>query len=109
MSIRPEARRPIRFFAATALVPLLVVDLAGTANAGGLYLEEFATDSTAQFDKTDSPINNGGNGGGQGGFIPMLGSGYSHKLHDRVRLGVGVFSVAGAALDPDNSWRETFS
>jgi long-chain fatty acid transport protein len=120
--------------------------LAGAAQAGGLYLEEFATNSmgtagagsqayasdagttidnpagmtrleghqifagfapgvgTVQFDKTNSPVNDGGNGGDQGGFIPMLGSGYAHKLHDRVRLGIGVFSVAGAALDADNGW-----
>jgi long-chain fatty acid transport protein len=134
-------------YAATVMVgSLFSMSLAGSAFAGGLYLEEFATNSmgtagagaqayasdagttidnpagmtrleghqlfggfapggsTAKFDKTDSPTNSGGNGGDQGGFIPMLGGGYSHKLHDRVRLGIGVFSVAGAALDPQNSW-----
>jgi len=60
--------------------------------------------STIKFDKTDSAVNQGGNGGDQGGFIPLLGSGYSHKLHDRVRLGIGVFAISGAALDPENSW-----
>lgn len=60
--------------------------------------------STVKFDKTNSGFNQGGNGGDQGGFIPLIGSGYSHKLHDRVRLGIGVFAVSGAALDPENSW-----
>jgi long-chain fatty acid transport protein len=59
---------------------------------------------TTKFDATDDPVNTGGNGGEQGGFIPMLGGGYAHKLHDRIRLGVGVYSIAGASLDPENSW-----
>ena len=124
----------------------LVLLVTGTAQAGGLYLQEFATSSmgtagagrhayasdggtilhnpagmtrleghqvfagfapgggTVKFDTTDSAVNQGGNGGDQGGFIPLLGGGYSHKLHDRVRLGMGVFAVSGAALDPSNSW-----
>ena len=60
--------------------------------------------STIKFDTTDDPVNQGGNGGDQGGFIPLIGSGYSHKLHDRVRLGMGIFAVSGAALDPQNTW-----
>jgi len=124
----------------------LVFAFGGAAQAGGLYLEEFATNSMGtagagsqayaadaattienpagmtrleghqifagfapgggniKFDKTGSAVNDGGNGGTQGGFIPMLGAGYSHKLHDRIRLGIGVFSVSGAALDPEDSW-----
>lgn len=120
--------------------------LTGGAQAGGLYLHEFATSSmgtagaganayasdggtilhnpagmtrleghtlfagfapggaTVKFDTTNSAVNQGGNGGDQGGFIPLLGSGYSHKLHDRVRLGMGVFAVSGAALSPQNTW-----
>jgi long-chain fatty acid transport protein len=120
--------------------------IAGSAQAGGLYLQEFATSSmgtagagrhasasdggtilhnpagmtrldghmvfagfapgaaTVKFDTTDSGVNQGGGGGDQGGFIPLLGGGYSHRLHDRVRLGMGVFAVSGAALDPSNGW-----
>jgi long-chain fatty acid transport protein len=120
--------------------------LTGSAQAGGLYLQEYATSSmgtagagrhayasdggtilhnpagmtrlkghqlfagfapggsTIKFDTTDSAVNQGGNGGDQGGFIPLLGGGYSHKLHDRVRLGMGVFAVSGAALNPQNTW-----
>ena len=119
-----------------------------SAQAGGLYVEEFASNSmgtagagrgasaldagtvmhnpaaqtrleghqiwagftpgfaSIKFDKTDAAVNdNGGNGGQQASaLIPLLGSGYSHKLSDRVRLGVGVFSVSGASLDPSNNW-----
>jgi long-chain fatty acid transport protein len=146
-------KRPIRFRQITsfyaevslsALVALIL--LTGNAQAGGLYLQEFATSSmgtagagrqayasdggtilhnpagmtrleghtlflgfapgvaTTKFDTTNDPVNQGGNGGDQGGFIPLLGSGYSHKLHDRVRLGMGVFAVSGAALNPQSTW-----
>jgi long-chain fatty acid transport protein len=59
-----------------------------------------------KFDQTGSSVNaNGGNGGEQAGkLIPILGSGYAHKLHERVSLGAAVFSVAGATLDPSNNW-----
>lgn len=116
------------------------------AHAGGLYLEEYATNSmgtagagaaalgadagttihnpagmtrleghqifagfapggsTVQFDKDSATPNTGNNGRDQGSFIPMLGAGYSHQLHERVRLGIGIFSIAGASLDPDDDW-----
>jgi long-chain fatty acid transport protein len=137
---------PIEVVAWAVLASLLSLSSVGIARAGGLYLEEFATNSmgtagaggqayasdagtvienpagmtrleghqiftgfapgvgTVKFDKTSSSVNTGGNGGDQGGFIPMLGSAYAHKLTDRVRLGIGVFSVAGASMDPNNDW-----
>ena len=137
-----SSRALVRWAAGLTLVLLI----AGSAQAGGLYLQEYATTSmgtagagrhayasdggtiihnpagmtrleghvlfggfapggsTVKFDKTDSVVNQGGNGGEQGGFIPLLGGGYSHKLHDRVRLGMGVISVSGVALDPENEW-----
>ena len=67
-----------------------------TGLAPGFSVVKFDADS-------DTPIA-GGDGGDQGGFIPLLGSSYVHKLTDRIRLGIGAFSVAGAALDPKNSW-----
>jgi long-chain fatty acid transport protein len=138
-----------RFLGSAVFGLVIIWSLAGYvqgAHAGGLYLEEYATNSmgtagagsgayaadagttihnpagmtrleghqlfagfapggsTAQFDKNDGTPNTGNNGRDQGGFIPMLGGGYSHKLHERVRLGIGIFSVAGAALDPDYDW-----
>jgi len=146
-------KQPIRFLQITSvyaevwlctLVGLIL--LTGSAQAGGLYLQEYATSSmgtagagrhayasdggtilhnpagmtrleghelfagfapggtTTKFDTTSSAVNQGGNGGDQGGFVPLMGGGYSHKLHDRVRLGLGVFAVSGAALNPENSW-----
>jgi long-chain fatty acid transport protein len=131
-----------------ALIALVGLALASVAQAGGLYVEEYATNSMGtagagrtasaldagtlihnpagmtrleghqiwagftpgvgfiEFDKTDSAVNaNGGNGGNQGGsLVPMLGTGYAHKLTDRVSLGTAIFSVSGAALDPSNNW-----
>ncbi len=50
----------------------------------------------------------GGDGGQQAGPAPLLGSYYSHQINDRVTLGAGIFSVSGAALDPNNSWAGRF-
>jgi len=145
--VKRSNRRVTSSSFAVALSALLGLTLlTGSAHAGGLYLQEYATSSmgtagagrhayasdggtilhnpagmtrleghqlfagfapggsTTKFDTTDSAVNQGGNGGDQGGFIPLLGGGYSHKLHDRIRLGMGVFAVSGAALDPENSW-----
>ncbi len=52
---------------------------------------------------SDTPVA-GTNGGDQGGFIPIMGSQYVHKLSDRWRLGVGMLSFSGAALDPSDDW-----
>jgi len=144
-------RRPNRGIAGAtfdvALIALVGLALASVAQAGGLYVGEFATNSMGtagagagasaldagtvlhnpaamtrleghqvwagftpgvgfiEFDKTDSPVNsNGGNGGNQGAFVPLLGAGYAHKLNERVSLGVSVFSVSGASLNPSNNW-----
>jgi len=131
-----------------ALLVIVGLTLGSIAHAGGLYVEEFATNSmgtagagrgasaldagtvfhnpagmtrleghqmwagftpgigVVKFDRTDAAVNaNGGNGGNQGGdLIPLLSSGYAHKLNDRVSLGVAVFSVSGASLNPSNNW-----
>lgn len=143
-----RAKRRIGALRSEAALCLAILTLAGAAQAGGLYVEEFASNSmgtagagsqasaldagttlhnlagitrleghqiwagftpgvgTVKFDQTDSPVNaNGGNGGEQGGsLVPLLGSGYAHKLTDRVSLGVALFSVSGASLDPSNNW-----
>ncbi len=64
--------------------------------APGFSVVEFDADS-------DTPVA-GGDGGDQGDFIPLLSSNYVHRLSDRFRVGFGLVSVAGAALDPGNSW-----
>jgi long-chain fatty acid transport protein len=58
----------------------------------------------AQFDRDpDSPVA-GGNGGQQGGLVPLMSTAYVHKVSDRFRAGLGLVSISGAALDPNNNW-----
>jgi long-chain fatty acid transport protein len=59
---------------------------------------------TVKFDAdSDTPLG-GGDGGQQGGFLPISSNSYVHKLTDRWRLGLSLGSVSGAALDPSNGW-----
>ncbi len=57
--------------------------------------------SIVKFDKDTGTGNNGGN---QGGLIPLVGGAYVHKISDRFRAGLGLFSISGAALDPKSDW-----
>ena len=50
----------------------------------------------------------GGDGGDQGGFIPISSMSYVHKLSDRWRLGMSLQSFSGAALDPNDDWAGRF-
>jgi long-chain fatty acid transport protein len=60
--------------------------------------------SIVKFDPdSDTPVS-GSSGGNQGGLIPLLGSSYVHKVSDRWRFGLGIFSVSGASLDPNSNW-----
>ncbi len=65
--------------------------------APGASLVRFDQDS----DSLNSASNNGGN---QGGLIPLLSTSYVHKISDRWRAGLGIFSISGAALDPKSDW-----
>lgn len=56
---------------------------------------------------TDTPVS-GGNGGNQASTAPFLGAYYSHQLSDHVTFGAGLFSISGAALDPNDSWAGRF-
>ncbi len=51
----------------------------------------------------DSPSGTG-DGGQQGGFLPISSTSYVHKISDRWRLGMSLLSVSGAALNPGNDW-----
>lgn len=60
--------------------------------------------SNIEFDTApDTPVS-GGDGNDQGGLVPLLSSSYVHRLSDRIRIGLGLVSISGAGLDPDNSW-----
>jgi long-chain fatty acid transport protein len=62
---------------------------------------EFDTDS-------DTPVP-GGDGGDQAGLAPLLGSHGVLSVTDDLKLGMSVFSISGAALDPDDDWAGRFS
>jgi long-chain fatty acid transport protein len=62
---------------------------------------KFDTDADTPFD--------GGNGGDQAGFAPLLGSHGVWSVTDDLKLGMSVFSISGAALDPNNSWAGRYS
>jgi len=62
---------------------------------------EFDTDS-------DTPFS-GGDGGDQAGFAPLIGSHGVLSVTDDLRLGMSMFSISGAALDPNDSWAGRFS
>jgi long-chain fatty acid transport protein len=135
-------RRPALAIA-SAVAGLL---LAGSPQAGGLYLSTFGTPSMGtasagsgaiahdastalynpagmtrlddhqlvgglapgfskvEFDAEADTPRGGGDGGDQGGFIPISSNQYVHKLSDRWRFGMSLLSISGAALDPKNDW-----
>ncbi len=62
---------------------------------------EFDTDS-------DTPFS-GGDGGDQAGFVPLLGSHGVLSVTDDLKFGMSVFSISGAALDPDVDWAGRYS
>lgn len=60
--------------------------------------------SEIEFRQSDNTPTPGTNGGNQGGFVPIASGQYVHKLSERLRLGLSLFSVSGAVLDPRDNW-----
>lgn len=61
-----------------------------------------ATD--VQFDPDgDTPID-GGDGGSAGGLAPLAGFAYVHSVSGKLKLGVNVGTISGAALDYNSDW-----
>ena len=56
----------------------------------------------------DTPFN-GGNGGDQAGWAPLIGSHGVYSVTDDLKLGMSMFSLSGAALDPDDNWAGRYS
>ncbi len=56
----------------------------------------------------DTPFN-GGDGGDQAGWAPLIGSHGVYSVTDDLKLGMSMFSISGAALDPDNNWAGRYS
>jgi long-chain fatty acid transport protein len=137
-----------RIIVAQLALSLSVFVLAGSAQAGGLYVSTFGTSSmgaasagaNAVAEDASTVFHNpagmtrlddhqvsvglapgfsmvefdadaqteGGDGGDQGGFLPVTSSQYVHKLSERWRLGLSLFSISGASLDPNNGWAGRF-
>ncbi len=57
-----------------------------------------------KFDADASTPFAGGNGGDQAGWAPLLGSHGVFSVTDELKVGMSVFSISGAALDPNDGW-----
>jgi long-chain fatty acid transport protein len=57
-----------------------------------------------KFDADDDTMFAGGNGGDQAGLAPLLGSHGVYSATNDLKFGMSVFSVSGAALDPNDGW-----
>lgn len=64
--------------------------------------------STNKFKADQQTPSGGGDGGDQGGLVPIMGASYVHKLSDDVAVGLSLISLAGAALSPDDDWAGRF-
>ncbi len=60
--------------------------------------------SSIKFDQDSDTPTSGGNGGEQGGLVPITSAAYVHKVSDSVRFGLTLFSFAGAGMSPSNDW-----
>jgi len=63
---------------------------------------------SVKFDAIDTTPIAGGDGGDAGGFAPILGTFYAHRLTDRLSLGASLISITGAALEYDDGWAGRF-
>ena len=61
-----------------------------------------------KFDQDANTPFPGGNGGDQAGWAPLLGSHGVYSVTEDLKLGMSIFSLSGAALDPSDSWTGRF-
>lgn len=61
-----------------------------------------------KFDADPNTPFGGGNGGNQASLAPLIGSHGVYSVNDDLKLGMSIFSVAGASLDPSDSWTGRF-
>ena len=57
-----------------------------------------------EFDPDSSTPFSGGDGGDQANWAPILGSHGVVSVTEDLKVGMSLFSVAGASLDPDDDW-----
>ncbi len=62
-----------------------------------------------EFDPDPNTPFNGGDGGDQAGVAPLMGTHGMYSVSDDLKLGMSVFSMSGAALNPDDDWTGRFS
>ena len=61
-----------------------------------------------RFDPDPATPTGGSSGGNQGAIVPFGSQHYVHRLSDRWRAGLGVFSTSASVLDPDSDWAGRF-
>jgi long-chain fatty acid transport protein len=61
-----------------------------------------------EFDASSNSPGDGGDGGNQAGLAPVASASYVHRLTDRLRFGMGFFSISGSILDPNDGWQGRF-
>jgi long-chain fatty acid transport protein len=61
-----------------------------------------------KFDADPSTPFPGGNGGNQAGLAPLVGSHGVYSVNEDLKLGMSIFSVSGATLDPSDGWTGRF-
>ena len=112
-------------------LPEAAVTTSGTANAGTEAIADDATTlatnpagmtrlkgksfslgaglllPSTEFDVETTAVG-GGDGGEQGSPAPILSAFYVHPFGENFRAGLGLFSLTGAALDPDDDWAGRF-
>lgn len=77
-------------------------------NGNALTLGAGAIASDVEFE-TQSTVFSGGDGGQQGGIAPLLNSTYVQTITDDLKVGLGLYSISGSALDPDDDWVGRFA
>jgi len=60
--------------------------------------------ASVEFELDPATTISGGDGGQAAGTIPLLTGAYVHSFSDRLKLGVALYSTAGAALDYEPDW-----
>jgi long-subunit fatty acid transport protein len=73
--------------------PARMTRLDDHAFAGGFSLAS----GKVHFDASPSSPSRTANGGNQAGIAPIVSSSYVHKVSDRVRFGLSLFSISGSA------------
>jgi long-chain fatty acid transport protein len=89
---------------ATLHNPATMTRLDDQAFSTGLHLAF----GNIRFDAEATSPSGVGNGGNQVGLAPLTSTNYVHRISDRLRFGMTLFSLSGSILDPDDDWAGRF-